>query len=124
MAIRPIGGGIYADDSMSPHEIRTEDGGRRLYLTLGTYQRLVADGTLGGVCDMIEPRPEGTYLIPAVLVDPAITAEVEMALSFVDPEPSSVCILPACGQDAVSEARGFPLCAGHAEALQGWDELV
>jgi hypothetical protein len=124
VSTRQIGGGIYADDTMSDGEVRSERAARYLYMTDATFSRLMADGTLGDVSDALEERPDGTYAVPNRLVERELVREVELALSFSQTGVSEVCVLPACGQDATSSARGFSLCDTHAHALQGWDDLV
>lgn len=126
MATREIMAGIYADDAMLPDTVRVEGAGALplLFMAGETFDRLVNEASLGGVCDVMESRPAGTYPLPSRLVDPAVTREVEMALAFVEPVESTVCVLPGCSQPVVSTTRGFALCLDHSTSLQGWDDLV
>lgn len=116
--------GVHSDEALADFLVRSERGARELHMTRATFRALVGQDALGPVAEAVEARPESTYRIPSTFGYREIADEVALALSVVDPEPSVTCILPTCGQPTVSMRRDFPLCADHAAAFQGWDDVL
>lgn len=116
--------GIFADEELPDFVVRSERGARELHMTAVTFRAVMGYDALGWVNEAVSARPDGSYRIPSVFGDRDVAEEIELNLSYVDAEPSAFCILPACGQPTATVRRDFPLCTQHAEAMQGWDDLI
>lgn len=128
--IRELTTATYADSSVEDGYVRTEPseewvGDLEFYMSEQTYAALWRAQLLPEVYDVLGQRPAGLHLIPASLIRAGEAGDLRRGLDLVEPEPSEYCIYPPCILPAtVSHSEGFPLCAGHAELLQGWDDLV
>jgi hypothetical protein len=121
----------YIDTEMSDGYFRVEGepapitSRRRIFMNLETRGALAWAGKKGAVLDHAATLPEGTYLIPARLLQPEAAREVEMSLDLLKElvGESPDCAMPHCLQPTASAHRGFSLCAEHGALLDEWDTL-
>lgn len=119
---------MWVDDDMPDGYVEIVGGRLRgmeeIFMSRATYFAISFGGHTERLWDTVQDM-RGTVLLPRAVIEPDAAADLQQGLSFVEPEPSEVCIYPPCSLPAeVVHGDGFPLCAGHAELLSTWDDLV
>lgn len=127
MAVTEIYTGLLVDDELEDGYVQIERTGRKrvsFTMTRDTWWALESNDVMAEMYAALEDRPAGTYLLPRSVIERHALRELELGLSMVEPEPSVVCVHPPCGQDAVTDRDGYPLCQIHLDLMQSWDDLI
>lgn len=129
-----VQGSVHTDPTVPLARVRVEEDERLGHVFVfhpDAYQVLAYYGMIADVLDHVEPRGAGEYVIPRSVIDREQAEDVERQIEYMtdlgmaeSEDKGGQCALPTCIQDGVDRKRGFLVCSGHAELLQGWDDLV